>query len=94
MTSTMPRWTRRPPFSRRSRSPAAAARPEILRQLKPDPARDDLRELMAGSGPFSTTPETVACLIRFGEYSKTGRPRSAAARMAAPRAAPRIIAVL
>ena len=38
----------------------------ILRQLTPDPARDDLRELMAASGPFSTTPESVAYLIRLG----------------------------
>jgi hypothetical protein len=37
---------------------------------------------------------TVACLMRFGAYSKIGRPRSAAAMMAEPRAAPRVIAVL
>ena len=37
---------------------------------------------------------TVACLIRFGAYSKTGRPRSVAAMMAEPRAAPKVIAVL
>src|SRR4051794_33816164 len=37
---------------------------------------------------------TVACFIRVGAYSNTGRPRSAAARIAAPRAAPSAIAVL
>src|SRR5689334_4315756 len=37
---------------------------------------------------------TVACLIRAGGYSKTGNPISAAARIAAPRAAPRRMAVL
>ena len=44
----------------------SSRKPEILRQLKPDPARDDLRELMAASGLFSTTPETVAYLVRLG----------------------------
>src|SRR5439155_21805918 len=43
---------------------------------------------------FAAPVPTVACLIRLGAYSKTGRPFSAAARMAAPRAAPSRIAVL
>ena len=37
---------------------------------------------------------TVACLIRFGAYSKIGSPRSVAAMMAGPCAAPNVIAVL
>ena len=44
----------------------SSRKPEILQQLKPDPAREDLRELKAASGPFSTTPETVAYWIRQG----------------------------
>jgi hypothetical protein len=41
-------------------------KPEILRRLKPDPAIDDLRELVAAASSFSTTPETVAYLISLG----------------------------
>lgn len=44
----------------------SSRKPEILRQLKPDPARDDLRELMAAAGQFTTTPETVAYLVGLG----------------------------
>lgn len=40
--------------------------PEILRRLKPDPALDDLRELMAAAASFATTPETVAYLVSLG----------------------------
>jgi len=40
--------------------------PEILRRLKPDPAIDDLRELMAAASCFNTAPETVAHLISLG----------------------------
>ena len=43
---------------------------------------------------FAAPVPTVACLIRLGAYSKTGKPLSAAARIAAPRAAPSKIAVL
>jgi hypothetical protein len=59
-------WTRRPTARRGFRSPAAAASPAILGQLKPDPARDDVRELMAATGLFRTTPESVAYLVRLG----------------------------
>lgn len=41
-------------------------KPEILRRLKPDPAIDDLRELMAATSAYATTPETVAYLVRLG----------------------------
>lgn len=44
----------------------SSRRPEILRQLKPDPAHDDLRELMAAAGGWTTTPETVAYLVSLG----------------------------
>ena len=41
-------------------------KPEILKRLKPDPAVDDLRELMASAGSWNTIPETVAYLVRIG----------------------------
>ncbi len=44
----------------------SSRKPEILRQLKPDPAHDDLRELMAAAGGWTTTPETVAYLVSLG----------------------------
>ncbi len=44
----------------------SSRKPDILRQLKPDPARDDLRELMAAAGQWTTTPETVAYLVSLG----------------------------
>jgi hypothetical protein len=44
----------------------SSRKPEILRQLKPDPARDDLRVLMAAAGGWTTTPETVAYLVSLG----------------------------
>ena len=44
----------------------ASRKPEILRRLKPDPAIDNLRELMAAAASFITTPETVAYLVRLG----------------------------
>ena len=40
--------------------------PKILRRLKPDPATDDLRELMAAAASLITTPETVAYLVTLG----------------------------
>lgn len=40
--------------------------PEILKRLKPDPAVDDLRELMAAAASFHTTTENVAHLMRLG----------------------------
>lgn len=39
---------------------------EILKRLKPDPATDDLRELMRAAASFITTPETVAYLVSLG----------------------------
>ena len=44
----------------------SSRKPEILRQLKPDPARDDLRALMAAAAGWTTTPETVAYLVSLG----------------------------
>lgn len=44
----------------------SSRKPENLRQLKPDSARDDLRELMAAAGGWTTTPETVAYLVSVG----------------------------
>ncbi|MEO7190105.1 MAG: hypothetical protein ABI051_03545 [Vicinamibacterales bacterium] len=41
-------------------------KPEILRRLRPDPATDDLRELMAAAASFITTPETVTYLMSLG----------------------------
>ena len=41
-------------------------KPEILRRLKPDPAIDDLRELMAAVTSLVTTPETLAYLVSLG----------------------------
>lgn len=40
--------------------------PEILKRLKPDPAVDDLRELMAAAASWNTTTECVAHLMRLG----------------------------
>ncbi len=40
--------------------------PEILKRLKPDPAVDDLRELMTAAASWHTTPECVAYLMRLG----------------------------
>jgi hypothetical protein len=40
--------------------------PKILKRLKPDPATDDLRELMAAAASLITTPETVAYLVSLG----------------------------
>jgi hypothetical protein len=40
-------------------------KPEILKRLKPDPATDDLRALMAAAS-LITTPETVAYLVSLG----------------------------
>jgi very-short-patch-repair endonuclease len=40
--------------------------PKILKRLKPDPAIDDLRELMAAAASFITTPETIAYLVSLG----------------------------
>lgn len=40
--------------------------PKILKRLKPDPATDDLRELMAAAASLITTPETVAYLVTLG----------------------------
>lgn len=40
--------------------------PTILKRLKPDPATDDLRELMAAAASLITTPETVAYLVSLG----------------------------
>ena len=39
--------------------------PEILKRLKPDPAVDDLRELMTAAASLYTTPECVAYLMRL-----------------------------
>lgn len=41
-------------------------KPEILKRLKPDPAIDDLSELIAAAGSLITTPETVAYLVDLG----------------------------
>lgn len=41
-------------------------KPEILQRLKPNPATDDLRELMAAAASLITTPETVAYLVGLG----------------------------
>lgn len=41
-------------------------KPEILKRLKPDPAVDDLRELMTAAASWSVTPQTVAYLVRLG----------------------------
>jgi hypothetical protein len=41
-------------------------KPEILKRLKPDPATDDLGELMRAAASFITTPETVAYLVSLG----------------------------
>jgi hypothetical protein len=46
--------------SRRPRSCGSSTR-----QLNPDAAGDDLRELMGASGLLTTTPETVAYLVRL-----------------------------
>jgi len=40
--------------------------PKILKRLKPDPAVDDLRELMAAAASLITTPETIAYLVSLG----------------------------
>ena len=40
--------------------------PKILKRLKPDPAIDDLRELMAAAASLITTPETIAYLVSLG----------------------------
>ncbi len=40
--------------------------PEILKRLKPDPAIDDVQELMAAAASFVTTPETVSYLVKLG----------------------------
>lgn len=40
--------------------------PKILKRLKPDPAIDDLHELMAAAASLITTPETVAYLVSLG----------------------------
>jgi ankyrin repeat protein len=40
--------------------------PKILKRLKPDPATDDLRELMAAAASLITTPETIAYLVSLG----------------------------
>ncbi len=40
--------------------------PEILKRLKPDPAVDDLRELMTAAASLYATPECVAYLMRLG----------------------------
>lgn len=40
--------------------------PKILKRLKPDPAIDDLRELMAAAASVITTPETIAYLVGLG----------------------------
>jgi hypothetical protein len=40
--------------------------PKILKRLKPDPAIDDLRELMAAAAALITTPETIAYLVSLG----------------------------
>lgn len=45
---------------------ACRRKPEILKRLKPDPALDDLRELIAAATSLVTTPETVAYLVRLG----------------------------
>jgi hypothetical protein len=41
-------------------------KPEILRRLKPNPATDDLQELMAAAASLITTPETVSYLVSLG----------------------------
>ena len=41
-------------------------KPEILRCLKPNPEKDDLRELMTAAASWITTPETVAYLVSLG----------------------------
>lgn len=40
--------------------------PAILKRLKPDPAVDDLRELMTAAASFHTTTENVAFLMSLG----------------------------
>lgn len=40
--------------------------PKILKRLKPDPAIDDLHELMAAAASLITTPETIAFLVNLG----------------------------
>lgn len=40
--------------------------PKILKRLKPDPATDDLRQLMAAAASLITTPETIAYLVSLG----------------------------
>jgi hypothetical protein len=47
--------------------------PQILKRLKPDPAVDDLRELIAAAASWTTTPETVEYLMRLGATSTTRR---------------------
>jgi len=44
----------------------ASRKPEILRRLKPNPATDDLRELIAATAAFTSTPETVTYLVSLG----------------------------
>jgi hypothetical protein len=46
--------------------------PQILKRLKPDPERDDLRELMAVAASLITTPETVAYQHRTVPASRLG----------------------
>lgn len=44
----------------------ASRKPEILRRLKPDPAIDNLGELITAAASIITTPETVAYLVSLG----------------------------
>ena len=56
----------------------SSSKPEILRQLKPDPARDDLRELMAASGTlFHSLVATIAeAAIPYPQLQRPRRWRS------------------
>lgn len=40
--------------------------PKILKRLKPDPAIDDLRELMAAAASLITTTETISYIVSLG----------------------------